>query len=118
MKIKKVHIFISGRVQGVSYRWWFQKEANKKKLIGWVRNITSNRVEAEIIGKESEINEMIKLCEKGPELANVTSVLIDPIEKLSEVDSEIKDIKILADYNYCDEGEFPSKLSYLRPDGG
>ena len=95
LKIKKVHIFISGRVQGVSYRWWFQKEANKKKLIGWVRNITSNRVEAEIIGKERKINEMIKLCEKGPELANVTSVLIDPIEKLSEVNSEIKDIKIL-----------------------
>ena len=29
----------------------------------------------------------------------------------------IEDIKILAHYNYCDEGEFPHKLSYLRPDG-
>tara|TARA_B100000959_G_C14522197_1_gene435905 strand:- start:36 stop:356 length:321 start_codon:yes stop_codon:yes gene_type:complete len=95
LKTKKVHIYISGRVQGVSYRWWFQQEANKKNLKGWVRNTTSNRVEAEIIGEESEINKMIKLCDKGPKLANVTSVLIDPIEKLSEVDSDIKDIKIL-----------------------
>ena len=30
----------------------------------------------------------------------------------------IEDVKILAHYNYCDEGEFPPKLSYLRPEGG
>ena len=46
--IKIVHIFITGKVQGVSYRWWFQSEGKKKKLKGWVRNRTSNRVEAEI----------------------------------------------------------------------
>ena len=28
----------------------------------------------------------------------------------------IDDVKILANYNYCDEGEFPNKLSYLRAD--
>ena len=46
--IKIVHIFITGKVQGVSYRWWFQSEGEKKELKGWVRNRTSNRVEAEI----------------------------------------------------------------------
>ena len=95
LAIKKVHIFILGRVQGVSYRWWFQIEATKKKLSGWVRNRTSNRVEAEIIGEETKINEMIKACKSGPTLANVEDVLVKPISKLTEVNEEIKGIKIL-----------------------
>ena len=95
MAIKKVHIFISGRVQGVSYRWWFQIEATKKKLTGWIRNRTSNRVEAEIIGEEAQINEMIETCKDGPTLADVEDVLVKPINKLSEVNENIKGIKIL-----------------------
>ena len=58
--IKVVHIFITGRVQGVSYRWWFQNEGEKRKLKGWVRNRTSNRVEAEITGEKNNIDEMIE----------------------------------------------------------
>ena len=95
LAVKKVHIFISGRVQGVSYRWWFQIEATKKKLVGWVRNRTSNRVEAEIIGEENKINKMIEACKQGPTLADVKDVLVKPINKLSEVDENIKYIKIL-----------------------
>ena len=95
MAIKKVHIFILGRVQGVSYRWWFKIDATKKKLTGWIRNRTSNKVEAEIIGEEAQINEMIETCKDGPTLANVEDVLVKPINKLSEVNENIKGIKIL-----------------------
>ena len=100
MAIKKVHIFISGRVQGVSYRWWFQIEATKKKLTGWIRNRTSNRVEAEIIGEEAQINEMIETCKDGPTLANVEDVLVKPINKLSEVNENKKGIKIQKRFKY------------------
>ena len=95
MNNKTVHIFITGRVQGVSYRWWFKKEGIKKNLNGWVRNRTSNRVEAEIYGSEKNINEMIKKCRTGPPLADVQDVIVDTIDKLTLVDKNIKDVKIL-----------------------
>ena len=91
LDIIKVHIYISGKVQGVSYRWWFKKEATRKKLVGWVRNRTSNRVEAEIIGKKTSINEMIKDCKNGPPLAVVDNVIVKEI-------NESKKLKISTNY--------------------
>ena len=93
--IKVVHIFITGRVQGVSYRWWFQNEGEKRKLKGWVRNRTSNRVEAEIIGEKNNIDEMIEKCKTGPPLADVEEVVINFIDDLTLVNMNINGIKIL-----------------------
>ena len=95
LSIKKVHIFISGRVQGVSYRWWFQNESRKRNLRGWVRNMKSNKVEAEIEGEKKQVDEMIKISKKGPALADVENITIDLINSLSNVDSNIKEVKIL-----------------------
>jgi len=93
--IKVVHIFITGRVQGVSYRWWFQNEGEKRKLKGWVRNRTSNRVEAEITGEKKNIDEMIEKCKIGPPLAHVEEVVINFIDDLTLVNKNINGIKIL-----------------------
>ena len=93
--IKVVHIFITGRVQGVSYRWWFQNEGEKRKLKGWVRNRTSNRVEAEITGEKNNIDEMIEKCKIGPPLADVEEVVINFIDNLTLVNKNINGIKIL-----------------------
>ena len=93
--IKVVHIFINGRVQGVSYRWWFQNEGEKRKLKGWVRNRTSNRVEAEITGEKNNIDEMIEKCKIGPPLADVEEVVINFIDNLTLVNKNINGIKIL-----------------------
>ena len=93
--IKIVHIFITGSVQGVSFRWWFQKEREKRKLNGWVRNRTSNRVEAEIIGDKNNIDEMIEKCKLGPSLAEVEDVIVNFIDGITLVDKNIKGIKIL-----------------------
>ena len=93
--IKVVHIFINGRVQGVSYRWWFQNEGEKRKLKGWVRNRTSNRVEAEITGEKNNIDEMIEKCKIGPPLADVEEVVINFIDDLTLVNMNINGIKIL-----------------------
>ena len=94
-RIKIVHIYITGRVQGVSYRWWFQSEGEKNKLKGWVRNRTSNRVEAEILGIEKNVNEMIKKCKQGPPLAEVDDVIVNYIDEFTEVKNNEKGIKIL-----------------------
>ena len=93
--IKVVHIFITGRVQGVSYRWWFQNEGEKRKLKGWVRNRTSNRVEAEITGEKNNIDEMIEKCKIGPPLADVEDVTVNFIDELTLIEKNIKGIKIL-----------------------
>ena len=93
--IKVVHIFITGSVQGVSYRWWFQNEGKKRKLNGWVRNRTSNRVEAEITGGKNNLDEMIKKCKLGPPLADVDDVIVNFIDELRLVDKNISGIKIL-----------------------
>ena len=93
--IKIAHIFITGRVQGVSYRWWFQNEGKKRKLNGWIRNRTSNRVEAEITGDKNNLDEMIKICKLGPPLADVDDVIVNFIDELRLVDKNISGIKIL-----------------------
>ena len=93
--IKTVHIYITGRVQGVSYRWWFKNEGEKRKLNGWVRNRTSNRVEAEIKGTDLNIDQMIEKCKTGPPLSNVENVVTNIIDELTLVDKNINGIKIL-----------------------
>ena len=94
MSKKIVHIFISGKVQGVSYRSWFKNEGEKRSLKGWVRNRT-NRVEAEVNGDKRNIDEMVQKCKSGPLLAKVDEVIVNPINKVTNVVQDIKGIKIL-----------------------
>ena len=95
MNKKTVHIFITGKVQGVSYRCWFKNEGIKNNISGWVRNRTSNRVEAEICGDEISVDKMIEKCRIGPPLASVEDVITETIDSLTLVDKNIKDVKIL-----------------------
>ena len=62
----KKHLVISGRVQGIGFRYWLQSIAIEKNIFGWVKNKISGDVESLIVGNEQEVKNMIKLCEKGP----------------------------------------------------
>ena len=68
---------ISGRVQGVSYRFWTRMEAQRLGLTGWVRNEADGSVTALIAGPETAINAMIDLFWQGPRGASVTSVAVN-----------------------------------------
>ncbi len=46
MKKARAHVLISGRVQGVSFRYYTMEEARRRSLTGWVRNLWDGRVEA------------------------------------------------------------------------
>jgi len=72
--LKRAHVFVSGRVQGVFFRAETQNKATSLNLTGWVRNILDGRVEAVFEGEEKNINLMIDWCRKGPSFASVINV--------------------------------------------
>ena len=77
----KKHLVISGKVQGVGFRYWMQNLAIENNISGWIKNKMSGDVEALIVGQEKEIRELIKLCEMGPSSAIVDRVQINNYDK-------------------------------------
>ena len=77
----KKHIIISGKVQGVGFRYWLYKAAVLNNIKGWVKNKISGEVEALLIGDDVEINNLIKLCEKGPPSSKVTKIKVQNYQK-------------------------------------
>ena len=75
------HIVITGRVQGVGFRYWLYKAAVRNNINGWVKNKISGEVEALLIGNAVIINNLIKLCEKGPPSSKVTKVEVQNYKK-------------------------------------
>ncbi len=72
--MNQAHVFISGLVQGVSFRYFVKTNAKILGLTGWVRNTEDGGVEAVFTGERKAIEEMIKLCKKGPMLSEVKHV--------------------------------------------
>lgn len=70
----RVHIKITGLVQGVFFRAHTQKEAAKLGLTGWVRNTSDGDVEAEAEGTKEALEKFITWCRKGPPSAHVTDI--------------------------------------------
>ena len=77
----KKHIVISGKVQGVGFRHWLYEAAIQRNIYGWVRNKISGEVEALLIGNDVKINNLIKLCKKGPSSSEVTKVTVKDYQK-------------------------------------
>ncbi|MDJ0731374.1 MAG: acylphosphatase [Crocosphaera sp.] len=75
-----VHVFISGKVQGVGYRYSTVQEAQKLGIGGWVRNRLDGRVEAIFEGKEPLIEQMLQWCHQGPRSAKVTDLTVETVE--------------------------------------
>jgi acylphosphatase len=71
---------ISGRVQGVGYRDWMVAKARGLGLSGWVRNMPNGAVEAVIAGDTAAVEELARLCRRGPRLAEVASIEEDSAE--------------------------------------
>jgi len=77
----KKYLLISGKVQGVGFRHWLYKAAVQKKINGWVKNNISGEVEALLIGNEMEIDNLIKICKKGPPSSKVTKIEVQNYQK-------------------------------------
>ena len=64
--MKRVHVYISGRVQGVFFRAETQRTAIYLQLTGWVRNMEDGRVEAVFEGEDGNIDQMLAWCHNRP----------------------------------------------------
>jgi len=87
----RVHLFISGRVQGVFYRSTMRQKAKTFEVKGFCKNISDGRVEAVIEGEEEKVNKLIVWAKKGPFFAKVDRVEI----KEENYIGEFKDFKII-----------------------
>jgi len=74
--MKKVHVYISGRVQGVFFRAETQHAAMSFNLTGWVRNMQDGRVEAVFEGEDENVDKMLDWCHIGPRAARVENVTV------------------------------------------
>ncbi|MGK7874726.1 MAG: acylphosphatase [Xenococcaceae cyanobacterium] len=76
----RIHVFVSGRVQGVGYRFWTLYQARELGVSGWVRNLPDRRVEAVFEGDRAAVEQMVKWCHTGPSAAVVKDVAVEQVE--------------------------------------
>jgi acylphosphatase len=84
-KQSRAHVFISGRVQGVGFRWNTRAMAQQLNLTGWVRNLWDDgRVEAVFEGPESAVQQAVQWCHHGERPARVDNVKVTYSEPTGE----------------------------------
>ena len=69
-----IRVIVTGRVQGVGYRWFVRVLASSRGVAGWVRNRRDGAVEAELHGDQVQIDDMIQAMRIGPRHARVDAV--------------------------------------------
>lgn len=88
--MKEIYLKIKGRVQGVGFRYWAERQAKQiGDISGWVRNAEDGSVEIFMRGQSDKVEQMVLACYQGPWLARVddidflperTSFFLPPIE--------------------------------------
>jgi acylphosphatase len=75
--MRRVHVFVAGRVQGVFFRASCAEEARALGVAGWVRNAPDGRVEAVFEGPDATVKAMVDWCRRGPAHARVDGVEVE-----------------------------------------
>ena len=87
MMSKRVHLYVSGKVQGVYFRQGMKETAEKNNVKGWVRNLPDKSVEAVLEGEESNVDAVIDWSNFGPPGAIVEELKViieDNVEELAD----------------------------------
>jgi acylphosphatase len=85
--IRAYRWIVSGRVQGVGFRWFVFRAARQTGATGWVRNLWDGRVEVMGQGTVSILHDLEMALEKGPMMS-----IVENVEK-TEVTSEVSTFK-------------------------
>jgi acylphosphatase len=65
---------VRGRVQGVGFRWFVEREAHILQIAGWVRNNPDGSVEVLAVGTREQLSELRSRLQEGPRAARVDNV--------------------------------------------
>ncbi len=87
-----LHFLIHGRVQGVGFRWFVQREAAELGLQGWVRNTDNGEVEVVASGPPEDLDELRAELKKGSRGSRVDKVIEHQLDESEAAD--LKDFEI------------------------
>ncbi len=86
-ELRRIHAFVSGRVQGVLFRSFVKEHAEELGLVGFVRNLYDGRVEVVAEGEKEKLEELIELLHVGPPHAVVEKVEVEWQDYTGDFDS-------------------------------
>ena len=72
--------FVSGRVQGVGFRYFVRRHADTQQLSGYAKNLTDGRVEFLLQGDKTAVQLVLELIHRGPSYASVTDVEVKEVQ--------------------------------------
>jgi acylphosphatase len=81
-----IHFLIRGRVQGVGFRWFVQREAGELSLHGWVRNTEEGDVEVVAAGDIEDLNELRSSLRRGPRGSRVDNMIEHHLDESEGLD--------------------------------
>ena len=81
---RRLHVYWSGRVQGVGFRYTAESAALELGLVGWVRNISDGRVEAICEGEERILKAFLNRVAQGAMKPHIRQVQADWAEAMDE----------------------------------
>jgi acylphosphatase len=73
---KAVSVKVTGRVQGVAFRWYAVQEAERLGVRGWVRNEPDESVAGHFEGPADAVDSLVRWCDHGPSYASVRHVAV------------------------------------------
>ena len=83
----KIHVFVSGRVQGVFFRYFTKENAQRLALSGWVRNTRDGKVELVAEGESDDLEKLIDKLKEGPQMAMVKDLDVKWEDPTGEFDN-------------------------------
>ncbi len=87
-QLRAVRWIVTGRVQGVSYRYFTQQAARELELTGWVRNLTDGSVEVQVAGDDLILERLRQRLREGPRFGRVDDLAEEPLD----VDQLVRDL--------------------------
>lgn len=88
--MRAVHATVTGRVQGVSFRYYAQQRARELGVAGWVRNEPDGSVALHAEGADDAVDALVEWCRTGPALAKVRNVAVREATETGATSFEVR----------------------------
>lgn len=84
--IRSIKGFVSGRVQGVGFRYFVMRHAQAENICGYVRNLDDGRVEFFLQGAADSVTKVVAQIRQGPDYAQVSELQLDDCDAIPALD--------------------------------